>query len=268
MNRRHTSIALDPGDVQVEAHGAIAAAAADDARRMVAGLTSTAHEPVLHARVKLGASADPAVARPCTAQANIDVNGRIVRAQASAESMHRAVRLLGDRLQIRLRRTARDWESLRGRYSADADHEWRRSSPPRPPLPYFPRPAGERRIVRHKAYELARATVEEAAFDLEQLDYDFHLFTEALTGQDSVICRSDDGYRLAQLDPQPHRLGPTSVPLTVSAMPAPVLDAAEAAERLEITGLPFVFFTDAATGRGNVVYHRYDGHYGLITPSA
>ncbi|MEU8511076.1 sigma 54 modulation/S30EA ribosomal C-terminal domain-containing protein [Kitasatospora sp. NPDC048722] len=30
----------------------------------------------------------------------------------------------------------------------------------------------------------------------------------------------------------------------------------------------FVFFTDAATGRGNVLYHRYDGHYGLVTPTA
>ncbi|WP_157536105.1 hypothetical protein [Kitasatospora mediocidica] len=25
---------------------------------------------------------------------------------------------------------------------------------------------------------------------------------------------------------------------------------------------------DAATGRGNVLYHRYDGHYGLITPAS
>jgi hypothetical protein len=27
-----------------------------------------------------------------------------------------------------------------------------------------------------------------------------------------------------------------------------------------------VFFADETTGRGNVLYHRYDGHYGLITP--
>ncbi|WP_327048745.1 sigma 54 modulation/S30EA ribosomal C-terminal domain-containing protein [Microbispora sp. NBC_01189] len=33
------------------------------------------------------------------------------------------------------------------------------------------------------------------------------------------------------------------------------------------SGLPFVFFAGRRTGRGNVVYHRYDGHYGLITPS-
>jgi hypothetical protein len=28
-----------------------------------------------------------------------------------------------------------------------------------------------------------------------------------------------------------------------------------------------VFFIDAATGRGSVVYHRYDGHYGLLVPA-
>jgi hypothetical protein len=31
-------------------------------------------------------------------------------------------------------------------------------------------------------------------------------------------------------------------------------------------GQPFTFFVDAGTGRGRLIYHRYDGHYGLITP--
>ena len=32
-------------------------------------------------------------------------------------------------------------------------------------------------------------------------------------------------------------------------------------------GFPFLFFIDAAPGRASVLYHRYDGHYGLITPA-
>ncbi|MEU8246481.1 sigma 54 modulation/S30EA ribosomal C-terminal domain-containing protein [Nonomuraea sp. NPDC048916] len=267
MSRRHASVRLDPGEVQVETRGAIPPDAADDAREVVAASTSVAHEPVLFARVKLSASADPAVTRPCTAQANLDVSGRLIRAQAVAESMRRAIRLLGDRLRVRLRRTGRDWEDLRGRRPEDADHEWRHSSPHRRPLPGFPRPAGEREVVRHKAYELAWATPDEAAFDMEQLDYDFHLFTEAETGQDSVIYHSRDGYRLAQIEPAPYQLGPVSIPLTVSSVPAPVLSVSEAVERLESTGMPFIFFVDTSTGRGGVAYHRYDGHYGLITPS-
>ncbi|MEV7189390.1 sigma 54 modulation/S30EA ribosomal C-terminal domain-containing protein [Kitasatospora sp. NPDC093102] len=47
----------------------------------------------------------------------------------------------------------------------------------------------------------------------------------------------------------------------------PCLTGAQARVRLDLSGLPFVFYTDAATGRGNVLYHRYDGHYGLITPA-
>jgi hypothetical protein len=31
--------------------------------------------------------------------------------------------------------------------------------------------------------------------------------------------------------------------------------------------LPFLFFVDAERGRGAVLYHRYDGHYGLIAPA-
>ena len=30
-------------------------------------------------------------------------------------------------------------------------------------------------------------------------------------------------------------------------------------------GEPFVFYLDPETGRGRVLYIRYDGHYGLIT---
>ncbi|MEO3873836.1 sigma 54 modulation/S30EA ribosomal C-terminal domain-containing protein [Nonomuraea sp. B12E4] len=257
---------FDPREVRVETRGTISPGAVDDAREVVAAATSFAHEPVLFARVKLSASADPVVFCPCTAQANIDVSGRLVRAQAVGESIHQAIRLLGDRLRVRLRHAGGDGENLRGRRPEDADDEWRRSSPHRRPLPYSPRIGGEREIVRHKAYELAWATPDEAAFDMEQFDYDFYLFTEAETGQDSVIYHNRDGYRLAQIVPMPHRLGPVSIPLTVSSVPAPVLSISEAVERLETTGMPFIFFADAGTGRGSLVYHRYGGHYGLITP--
>ncbi|MEU6721152.1 sigma 54 modulation/S30EA ribosomal C-terminal domain-containing protein [Nonomuraea sp. NPDC046802] len=267
MSNRHASITLDPREVQVERRGAISPGAVDDAREVVAAATSFAHEPVLFARVKLSATADPVVFCPCTAQANINVSGQFVRAQAVAESMDQAIRLLGDRLRVRLRHAGRDGENLRGRRPEDVDHEWRRSSPHRRPLPYSPRIEGEREIVRRKAYELTWATPDEAAFDMEQFDYDFYLFIEAETGQDSVIYHGRDGYRLAQIAPMPHKLGPVSIPLTVSPVPAPVLSVSEAVERLETTGMPFVFFADAGTGRGSLAYHRYGGHYGLIIPS-
>jgi hypothetical protein len=108
---------------------------------------------------------------------------------------------------------------------------------------------------------------DEALFEMESMDYDFHLFTDAATGQDSVVYRAGPtGYRLAQLRPRPES-EPVVVPLTVSTVPAAALSLAEAKERLDLTDQPFLFFADSATGRGNVLYHRYDGHYGLITPA-
>lgn len=100
------------------------------------------------------------------------------------------------------------------------------------------------------------------------MDYDFHLFTEDDTGGDAVVYRGGPtGYRLARLASGPRWLGLSDVPMTISPHPAPRLTVSEARQRLEVGGLPFVFFADAGSGRGCVLYHRYDGHYGLITPA-
>lgn len=36
-------------------------------------------------------------------------------------------------------------------------------------------------------------------------------------------------------------------------------------EHLNLTGAPYVFYRDTATGAGTIVYRRYDGRYGVIT---
>lgn len=123
-------------------------------------------------------------------------------------------------------------------------------------------------MVRHKSCTLGRETPDEAAAEAELLDYDFHLFTEKSTGEDSVIYRTADGYRLALAHRRTRRLGPVGPSVTVSEMLAPRLPVAEAAARLEAEGQPFLFFVNAETGRGNLIYHRYDGHYGLIGPAS
>ena len=56
---------------------------------------------------------------------------------------------------------------------------------------------------------------------------------------------------------------------TVEVLEAPAhLTEAEARARLELSGEPFVFYLDPDTGRGRVLYLRYDGHYGQITAAA
>ena len=102
--------------------------------------------------------------------------------------------------------------------------------------------------------------------ELDLLDYDFHLFTERSTGEDSVLYRVGDRYRLAQARPKPNRLGPLPAAVTLSKHRAPVLRLAEAISRLDLLGQPFVFFVNPDTGRAGLLYHRYDGHYGLVDP--
>jgi hypothetical protein len=253
--------------VQTETRGAVPDGAVTFAVQRVSSLLRVAPEPVLFARVKLTVAADPAVERPAIAQVNIDLNGRLIRAQAVGETMREAVHHACDRLRIRLERAARNWAAIRGGQPVPGLGEWRHQSLPAPLPPYFPRPPQDRIVMRRKSYALAHETPHEAVADAELLDYDFHLFTEKSTGEDSVIYRTRDGYRLALAHRRYHRLGPVGASISVSQIPAARLSVAEATTRLEAAGQPFLFFVNASTGRGNLIYHRYDGHFGLIEPT-
>jgi ribosome-associated translation inhibitor RaiA len=247
--------------------GHVPADAGEYARSRIAGLARHAHEPVLHARAKITKARDSA-ASPAIAQANLDLNGRLVRARVAAETMHEAIDLLHDRLARRLERMARHWETRRGGRPTPDDHEWRHIKQPTHRPDYYPRSPAGREIVRHKAFTLAVAAPDEAAFDMDAMDYEFQLFTDADTGRDSVVYRAGPtGYRLACTAAVPESTRPAAVPLTVSSAPAPCLAISEAIERLEVSRQPFVFFVDPDTERGTVLYNRYDGHYGLITPA-
>jgi ribosome-associated translation inhibitor RaiA len=263
-----TSSMIDVSDVEIVVQGDVSESVSDYARDKIVTLVERYATPVLHARVRLTHQPDPAVARPVCAQANLDVNGRLVRAQVAATSGHEAVDLLVERLRHRLARLARHWEARRGARPSAERHEWRRGAEPIHRPPYYPRPVEERQLIRHKSFTPARISPAEAAREMDQMDYDFHLFTEDEAGVDAVVYRGGStGYRLARLASGPRWLGLSDVPMTLSPHPAPRLTVSEASDRLEVAGLPFVFFADASTGRGSVLYHRYDGHYGLITPA-
>ncbi|BBX95800.1 hypothetical protein MLAC_10940 [Mycobacterium lacus] len=246
------------------------AGAEDYARSKIGELGRLTRLPVLRAHVKLSEHADPAVPRRVIAQANLDINGRLVRAQVEGVTAREAIDRLEARLRHRLERVAEHWEAKRGGIPRLGPHEWRHSSEPTHRPTYFLRPEEDRRIIRHKSFSLPTCTVDEAASEMEALDYDFHLFTEQGTRQDSVLYRGGaTEYRLAQVNPEPvEKLAPFEVPLTISPQPAPRLAVEQAIQRMGLLGLPFLFFVDASRDRGCVVYHRYDGHYGLITPAS
>ena len=157
----------------------------------VSSLLRMASEPVLLARVKLTMAADPAVEHPLIAPANIDLNGRLIPAQAAGQTMREAVGHACDRLRIRLGRTAQNLGGDPGGQPAGEPGEWR----------------------------LAHETPDEPP-------------------------------------PTPNRWTTTS---TCSQRSQPARTASWTGPE---TGTGWRWPT-----RGNLMYHRHDGHYGLIGPA-
>lgn len=247
-----------PGNVadaaEIVVQGDLTSGAAAAARRAIAALARYTREPITHARVRLTRLSDPAATRPVIAQANVHLGRGLIRAQVAAPTTREAIDLLQARLRRRMMRSSRYLQARRGRRSKHRPE-------------YLPRRAEERELRRRKAYGPRYATPEEAALDMDLLDYDFFLFTDHETGQDAVVYRAGPtGYRLAELTP-PTAPWPLPGSLTVSEQPAARLALPAAIERLNVTNAPFLFYADVDTGRGHVLYRRYDGHYGLLTPA-
>jgi ribosome-associated translation inhibitor RaiA len=96
--------------VRVQSHASVPSGmeqlAAEKVRTLLLRL---APEPVLSARVTLGVAADPAVGQAASAHATVDLNGRILRAEATGETMREAIDLMLIRLRVQLGRGARTW---------------------------------------------------------------------------------------------------------------------------------------------------------------
>jgi len=223
-------------------------------------------ETIRLARVKLEQSTRAAHDRPASVELALDVDGDLVRAHHAAATMTEAVDAAAARLRDRM-------NHRRDRHRHDATgtearpNQWRHGQLPPTRPAYYDRPREDRELVRHKTLATPDATPEEAAWDMDQLDYDFFLFRELGSGQDSLLARRPDGgLRAAQVEPEDDLAAWAGVTDDVDRAPAPRLAVSDAIERLDAGDEPFVFFLNHDTGRGNVVYRRYDGHYGLITP--
>lgn len=247
----------DPAPAVVELAGGIADDLVAYARRKIATVLARTGRPVPYSRLRVERHADPARQRPVTAHASVDLDGRPVHVEVAATKPREAVDLLLDRLAHRLEREARGWSAHR------AGREHARPPARRPD----PRPLDEQEIVRHLTVRPSRCTIDEAVAEMADLGHDFHLFVEAGRGVDSVVYRAGPtGIRLAQVDGRTDLVAPGEAPVSRSGRAAPLLSVPEAAERLALAGLPFVFFLDGERCRGGVLYRRHDGDYGLIDP--
>ncbi|BBX37472.1 hypothetical protein MMAG44476_25284 [Mycolicibacterium mageritense DSM 44476 = CIP 104973] len=253
---RQTASTQPAPDIVVTAHGDLADSVTY-VRDKIGRIGRVTRRPMTNVRVRLSRHGDPAVERPVIAQANLVVDGRSVRVQVEGLTVREAVDRLESRLRRRLEHVAAQWEW---------QHEPKQIRHRR----FLSRPVAETRVIRRKSFSAAPCTVDDAVAEMNLLDYDFHLFTEVGTGIVGVIYRnSPAGYRLALVAPYPaDMLAPFVAPVSLSAQPIPCLTLEAAVRRLDLLGLPFLFFIEAAEGRACVLYRRYDGHFGMITPAA
>ena len=254
-------------DVVVQARGDVTPADREYAATKIGRLSGLVAAPVLYARVVLTVHEDPARDRPVSAKGELDVNGRLVGAHVAAGTVPEAVDRLDARLRERLERYAHRQQSKARRGRNGDAHTWhhgdRESSRPE----YFPRPSDERQILRTKTFAVAAMTPDEAAFDLELLDHDFYLFANVETGEDNVIARAEgEGYVLHEPSAAGHA-GDAATPMVPAPGHPATVTTDAAVDLLELGGGRYLFFLDPDDGRGRLLYHRYDGHYGLIVPA-
>ena len=235
-------------EVDVVARGPVPHSALDDARRRIGALRDVVDGPVLGARVVMTQEQNPRMSTPARAEGEIDLPGVQVRARAAGETMQQAVAALAARLRRRLRERIELIIAGHRLRAEPQPGEWHHGATRTDRPDYFPRPPGEREIVRRKSFGIEEMDAAEAAASMEALDHDFFLFHDVETDADAVIYRGDDG-----------RLG-------VNEPAKTTWDVEDAVREMDELDGRFLFYVNARTGRGNVIYRRYDGHYGIVEP--
>ncbi|GAA2780112.1 sigma 54 modulation/S30EA ribosomal C-terminal domain-containing protein [Kitasatospora sp. CM 4170] len=254
------------GLVTVQMDEQLARGAAVEARARVAAVAGGADALVEAVRVRVGRIGDGTV----LAQVNAEVNGRRIRVQETAADLGEALDRLADGLRGRIAAVTAGWSPrpwprrVRGRGLAATA-----PAPQTPrPLAEVPCDGGSLSIVRRKRVDLVRCSPDAAARTMDAMDFDIHLFTDPVTGTDAVVYRvGPTGYRLARTAAAGPPLRP-AVPFTLSPCGAPELTEERAVGRLSAAELPFLFFAHPATGRGRVLYRRFDGRLGLIVAAS
>jgi ribosomal subunit interface protein len=255
--------------VEVTVRGEVSWAAKQAARDKIARLENSVDLPVLGARVVLTQERNPRIARPARAEGELNLNGNVVRGHVAAETMVASVDSLYEHLQRQLRSLV-DRLVTRHRTPTRVEAgEWRHGSWSQARPDYFPRPISERSLVRRKTFALGPMSVAEAASDLQALDHEFFLFVDEETGADSVIFRRDDGL-LGVIEPREA----TNIraidqgPVWQASRFSEPTDLSDAIAEMDALSHRFLYFVNAQTSRANVIYLRYDGHYGLVEPSS
>ncbi|MGW5227440.1 sigma 54 modulation/S30EA ribosomal C-terminal domain-containing protein [Nocardia niigatensis] len=222
------SSGIDP-DFVVTTHGSVPSG---EVTRVVRGLGRILRRHGVEGPVRARLHRPESEDETTLVQASVLTLGRAFRVQVAGPGRF-AVTFALERLDLRL-----------GCPPDELSRPW--PDPARPSLSAVTEP---RPIVRRKNCRLQVATPAAAARVLDAMDYDAHLFIDAGTGSEAVVCWT----------------GPLGV-RTVGRIRdgVPVLLEDEAVTRLCLGGLPYLFFTDADTRRGRLLYRRFDGDLALV----
>jgi ribosome-associated translation inhibitor RaiA len=192
---------------------------------------------------------------------------RILAAHVSAPAADAAAEAAADRLRRQLRRVADADVAQRNepRTLQRALTDLGLGEPARPWL----KPPEERDIVRQRTYSESPQSTYEAISDLLDDDELFRLFVHVRTREDVVVHRLDDGEHIGLLHPRGSALTDETDEVVVArptrySAPIP-LETARA--EMDLVLHRFLYFADAADGRGKVLYPRSDGDYGLVEPA-
>jgi ribosome-associated translation inhibitor RaiA len=259
----HPTIA--PQDVRVTVRGRLPERIRSYAQTRLAHKINRHDGRISATHVVITANADPSMTKPCTVEVGADINGQPVRAQVAAGAPTEAVDLAVDRLERRLATAAA--RSGRRRYHTPraTSAAWR-VEPANCPA-YQARPVEQRLVLRRKGFVLVPQSVQQAIDDMELLGHSVYLFTDRSTGRDAVVYRREDSRYAVMGTVVPPEASPPGEGVVIGP-DAPLFTEDEARIRLDLSDEPFVFYRDPVTRQGRLMYRRFDGHYGLITPTS
>lgn len=197
-----------------------------------------------------------------SAQANLELDSHTIRAQVVAVHQDIVSDMLCARLAMQIARLDTPW----------SPRPWPQEIPAANYRPLATEtgfgnlPGMCETSYRYKNCVLSQCAADDAALTMDLMDYDFHLFIDLATGQDSVISRvGPTGYRLTRTTSMTPPMNPR-LPITMNPYPVARRTVEESARFLSRAEMPYEFFINSNTGRGNVLYRRLAGNFGLIKP--
>ncbi|BBL79105.1 ribosomal subunit interface protein [Rubrobacter xylanophilus] len=143
---------------------------------------------VARAEVELIHERNPAIADSEVAETTLFINGAVLKAREASEDMYASIDRMSDKLERQVKRyRGRQLDRWHGRLK---NHE---NAKAEPHTFVAEEEEVEPRIVRTKQFQMKPMSAEEAVLQMELLDHDFFVFTNADTGDINVVYRRRDG---------------------------------------------------------------------------